>query len=150
MLQLMVTKENFDVGAALDALIARSGKQKNLLAAHMGVSEQAVQKWIKKGTIAREHIRELCDYLDCSADELLGIRPIGKVASAGHSQSMRLDQDIILGVARAMQDISTELNIALGVRASIEIAAEMYERVGASGISTADVVWLIKRLEQGA
>jgi DNA-binding Xre family transcriptional regulator len=146
----MVNSDEFDVGAALDALITRSSKQKKLLAEHMNVSEQAVQKWIRQGTIAREHIRKLCLYLGCSADELLGIRPIEETAQQGQSHPPRLDQNIIRGVARAMQDISKELNIVLTTRQAVEVAAELYERVGEGGVSTADVVWLIKRMEQGA
>lgn len=146
----MVTDENLAVGAALEALIARSGRQKNLLAVHMGVSEQAVQKWIKQGTLAREHIKRLCLYLGCSADELLGIRPIDKTANYSHSHAVRLNPKIIRGVARAMQDTAQELGVSLGIRDAVELGAELYERVGETGITTADVVWLVKKLEQGA
>lgn len=66
------------------------------------------------------------------------------------SQSMRLDPEIINGVARAMQDTADELNITLGIKDSIELFAELYGRVGDSGIATADVVWLVRRMGQGA
>lgn len=79
--QPMVEVNDDHVGPNLEALIQRSGKQKLALAAHLGVSEQAVQKWIKKGTLAREHIRTICEFLGCSADELLGLVPIGGEAS---------------------------------------------------------------------
>lgn len=146
--QPMVNKDNFDIGAALDTLIARAGKPKNLLAAHMGVSEQAVQKWIKKGTIAREHIPALCTYLGCSADELLGLRPIGKEMVSG-SQSVRLDWDIVEGVALALQDTVAELRVTPPITSLIEVFARTYERIGESGITTADVVWMVRQLEQG-
>lgn len=101
----MVKSEKFDVGAALNALIARSGKQKLELAAHMGVSEQAVQKWIREGKLAREHIRGICLFLDCSADELLGLTPIrsSKSAPDSHSQPLRLDPTMIAETHHALQ-----------------------------------------------
>lgn len=151
--QPMVKSEKFDVGAALNALIARSGKQKLELAAHMGVSEQAVQKWIKQGKIAREHIRGICLFLNCSADELLGLTPFrddGEQAPAGHSQTVRLDHEIVRGVARAMHDTAKELRVSLGIKQAVYLFAELYERVGESGITTADVVWMVGRIGQGA
>jgi DNA-binding Xre family transcriptional regulator len=145
----MVNQDDFDVGAALDALLTRSGKQKKLLAEYMGVSEQAVQKWIKQGTIAREHIKKLCQFLGCSADELLGIQPIRESAPLSHSRSVRQDPKIIRGVARAMQDTADELGVRLTIREAVELGAELYDKVGETGITTADVVWLVRRLEQG-
>jgi DNA-binding Xre family transcriptional regulator len=146
----MVTgTHKFNIGPTLNKLVARSGKQKNAIAAHMGVSDQAVQKWLKKGTVAREHVPTLCAYLDCSADELFGMRPIGEPASASRSHTARLDPDIVQAVARAMQDTAQELKVSIGTKDVVEIFAEMYERIGESGLNTADVVWLVRRLEQG-
>jgi hypothetical protein len=48
-----------------------------------------------------------------------------------------------------MQDAAEALGVTLGIRDAVEISAELYERVSSSGIVTADVVWLTKRLEQG-
>jgi len=79
--QPMVELTDEHVGPNLEALIRRSGKQKLALANHLNVSEQAVQKWIKKGTLAREHIRSICEFLNCSADELLGLVPINEAQS---------------------------------------------------------------------
>jgi DNA-binding Xre family transcriptional regulator len=101
-LQPMVKLENFDVGAALNALIARSGKEKKALAAHMGVSEQAVQKWIKEGKLAREHVRQICLFLDCSADELLGLAPI-RAETGSQSQLVRLDPAMIAETHAALR-----------------------------------------------
>lgn len=93
----MVKSDKFDVGAALDALITRAGKQKLELAVHMGVSEQAVQKWVKEGKIAREKVRDICLFLGCSADELLGLVPIRdeKTSWGGESQPLRLDPKML-------------------------------------------------------
>jgi transcriptional regulator with XRE-family HTH domain len=66
------------------------------------------------------------------------------------SQTVRLDPDIIQGVARAMQDTAEELKVSLGIKETVELFSELYGRVGDSGITTADVVWLVRRLEQGA
>ena len=101
-LQPMVKSDNFDVGAALNALIARSGKQKLELAVHLGVSEQAVQKWTKRGTIARENVAEICRFLGCSADELLGLAPI-RTAVEKESQPVRLDPAMIAETHAALR-----------------------------------------------
>jgi len=104
--QPMVKSEKFDVGAALNVLIARSGKQKLELAVHMGVSEQAVQKWLKDGKIARENIAEICRFLDCSADELLGLVPIcdRTTQAGGQSQPLKLDPERIAELATVLAE----------------------------------------------
>lgn len=145
-LQPMVTKQEFDGGAALHALLTRAKRQRLELAHHLGVSEQAVQKWLKGGGIAHEHMAKLCRYLDCSADELLGLRPIDEI---GGSHSMRLDRDIVEGVALALQDTVKELRAVPSITSIIDVFARTYDRIGASGITTADVVWMVKQLEQG-
>lgn len=71
-------------------------------------------------------------------------------APASHSHPVRFDPRIIRGVARAVQDAATELHITLTVREIIELGVEMLERVTETGITTADVVWLVRRLGQGA
>lgn len=103
----MVKPDDFDIGAALNALIARSGKEKKALAAHMGVSEQAVQKWIKEGKIARDNVREICLFLGCSADELLGLIPIRDDATAPASQSqlVRLDPVMLSETHAALSNL---------------------------------------------
>jgi hypothetical protein len=70
-------------------------------------------------------------------------------ATESNSQPMRLNQQIIRGVARAVQETSEELGVKLGIQQIVELAAEMFEKVGESGITTADVVWLVRKLEQG-
>lgn len=79
-----------------------------------------------------------------------GPRDASEAAVTDTSQPVRLDPEIIQGVARAMQDTATELNVSLGIKETVELFAELYGRVGDSGIATADVVWLVRRLEQGA
>lgn len=100
--QPMVKLSEFDIGATLSVLIDRSGKTKLALAAYLGVSEQAVQKWVKKGTLAREHVRGICQFLECSADELFGLAPIGE-HPAGHSQSVRLDPEILAATIKGLR-----------------------------------------------
>jgi hypothetical protein len=70
-------------------------------------------------------------------------------ATGRHSHSARLDQDIVRGVARAMQDVFKALKYECSASDAVDIFAELYDRVGASGITTADVVWLTQRAEQG-
>lgn len=71
-------------------------------------------------------------------------------AQNSQSQPARLDPGIVRGVARAMQDTASALKIDLTIQETAEIAAEMYERVSGTEVKTADVVWLIKRIEQGS
>jgi transcriptional regulator with XRE-family HTH domain len=66
------------------------------------------------------------------------------------SRPVRLDADIVRGVARAMQEVFDALHYQCSVTDTIAIFAELYDRVSASGIATADVVWLARRVEQGA
>lgn len=112
----MVTSENFDIGATLNALIARSGKQKKALAEYTGVSEQAVQKWINQGTIAREKVREICTFLDCSADELFGLAPIAEDVRS-ESQLLGIDTEMlksaIVAVKEALRSLGLELDAFL-------------------------------------
>jgi hypothetical protein len=74
--------------------------------------------------------------------------PASKPAPALVSRPVRLDEDIVLGVARAMQEVFDALHLEVSVKDTIAIFAELYDRVSASGITTADVVWLAKRVEQ--
>jgi transcriptional regulator with XRE-family HTH domain len=76
--------------------------------------------------------------------------PVSQPASLSVSRPVRLDPDIVDGVARAMQDVFELLHYKCSVADTIAIFAELYSRVSASGITTADVVWLAKRVEQGA
>ena len=122
----MVESREFDIGAALNSLIARSGKQKLALATHLGVSEQAVQKWVKQGTIAREHIRGICEFLDCSADELLGIVPIGQSAQSS-SQPLRLDRSIVESVAQSLLDTYSQEGLVYDFTKEWELFVELYD-----------------------
>lgn len=71
-------------------------------------------------------------------------------ATGSQSQPARLDPDIVGGVARAMQEVFDVLKVEPRVSDAVGIFAELYDRVGASGITTADVVWLTRRVERGA
>jgi transcriptional regulator with XRE-family HTH domain len=79
-----------------------------------------------------------------------GPRHASDMAVTDNSQPVRFDPEIIQGVARAMQDTAKELKVTLGIKETIELFAELYGRVGDSGITTADVVWLVRRFEKGA
>jgi len=68
-------------GVRLQELMLRIGVNDVAVGDAIGVSSQAVSKWRRTGAIAREHIKPLCVFLMCSADELLGLRPIGKHAT---------------------------------------------------------------------
>lgn len=114
--QPMVESDNFDIGATLNQLIARSTQSKVALAEHLGVSPQAVQKWVNQGSIAREHIRSICQFLDCSADELFGLVPMGS-APLSQSQSLEIDTEMlksaIVAVKEALKAMGLELDAFL-------------------------------------
>lgn len=152
--QPMVELSDFDVGATLNTLIARSGRQKLELAAKLGVTEQAVQKWVKTGKIARHHIRGICEFIDCSADELLGIVPIGKSIYT-HSQPMRLDPSIVESVANSLLDTYTEEGLVYDFTKEWELFIELYDSAIQGDLRSrgGDVKigrWIERRSPQGA
>ncbi len=67
--QLMV--ESQKTGSAIKAALRRLGRTQGWLAAEMDVSDAAVSKWIRKGTIAREHVARVADLLEIPASVLL-------------------------------------------------------------------------------
>ena len=116
--QPMVETHEFDVGRRLKELIERSPRTQVALAAHMGVSPQAVQKWINKGAFAREHVRRICQFIDCTPDELFGFAPVAaEVASRRQSQSVGIDLEMlksaIVSVKEALRSFGLELDAFL-------------------------------------
>jgi hypothetical protein len=70
-------------------------------------------------------------------------------APDGRSQTVRLDPDIVESVALALQDTVAELRVVPPITALIDVFARTYDRIGTSGVTTADVVWMVRQLEQG-
>jgi hypothetical protein len=75
-----------ELGRRIVALMARNkvlnnggAASKAQLATATGVSPSAAGGWANKGTVARQQIVPVCKALKCSADELLGMKPIGEV-----------------------------------------------------------------------
>jgi hypothetical protein len=76
-----------ELSRRIKAILARNKAMKNggattkaQIAKSAGVSRTAAGKWVELGEIARENIAPLCSALKCSADELLGMRPLGAAA----------------------------------------------------------------------
>ncbi|NKJ21988.1 helix-turn-helix transcriptional regulator [Dyella sp. SG609] len=108
----MKKKEEFNAGAVLDQLIARSGKSKAALARHLDVSPQAIQNWLKSGGYAREHIKPICLFLDCSADELVGLRePAPQVQS--ESQDSGLDLETLKSALAAVKEAASAMDVVI-------------------------------------
>jgi DNA-binding Xre family transcriptional regulator len=107
-LQPMVAsdRDEFHLGERLGELIERSGKPQTALASHMGVSTQAVQKWINTGGFAREHVRRICKFLGCTPDQLFGYAPIDaqEMAPESQSQSMEVDLEMLKSAIAATKE----------------------------------------------
>ena len=73
-LQPMVT----DLGNVILEALDRLGQTQSWLAEQVGVSNQAVTKWIRTGQIGRENIQDVANALQITTDALLG-----GVSSAG-------------------------------------------------------------------
>lgn len=75
-------------GTRLRALIARRGMSHAEFAEAAGVSLQSVLTvWIGQGKIARARIPMICDLLNCSADELLGLRTLARPSQVAEALS---------------------------------------------------------------
>jgi DNA-binding Xre family transcriptional regulator len=125
----MVANDQFDLGERLNALIARSGKQKTALASHLDVSPQAVQKWINEGTLARQHVRPICQFLHCSADELFGLTPIQPRGSQSprESQHEGIDVEMLKSAIAATKEAFRAFNRRMDAYDSAPIIAFAYE-----------------------
>jgi hypothetical protein len=128
-LQPMVDTGQFDIGARLNALIARSGKQKNALANFLDVSPQAIQNWVNKGNFAREHVRPICQFLGCSADELFGLAPIASRAAQPQreSQAVGIDVEMLKSAIAATKEAFRAFNRRMDAYDSAPIIAFAYE-----------------------
>lgn len=91
--QLMV--ESFQAGKVIKDALRRLKRTQGWLAAQMDVSDAAVSKWIRKGTIAREHVARLADLLEVPASMLLCGRDeqadVAESTSAAIRREVRID-----------------------------------------------------------
>jgi hypothetical protein len=128
-LKPMVESGQFDIGARLNALIARSGKQKTALANFLDVSPQAIQSWVNKGNFAREHVRPICQFLGCSADELFGLAPIASRAASTprESQPVGIDVEMLKSAIAATKEAFRAFNRRMDAYDSAPIVAFAYE-----------------------
>ena len=71
----MATDKNAQISANLKAEIEHSGKTKSEIAAAIGVSKPTVSQYLS-GRIqpSLATLAKLCEVLDCSADDILGIK----------------------------------------------------------------------------
>lgn len=126
--QPMVETQEFDVGRRLRELIDRSLRTQVDVAAHMGVSTQAVQKWVNKGTFAREHVRKLCEFIDCTPDELFGFAPVAsQVASQRQSQSVGIDLEMLKSAIVSVKEALRRFGLELDAFVASPLIAYAYE-----------------------
>jgi transcriptional regulator with XRE-family HTH domain len=136
------------------ARLTKLGQTQAALAKACGISEPSISGWFGKASrptrmIAGDNLVYAAKFLETTPEWIITGRGQADSAMPSHSQSMRLQWEIMRGVARAVQDTAKEMKVVLDSQQAIVLAAEMYERVGESGITAADVVWLVRRLEQG-
>lgn len=91
--QLMV--EHVDIGKVIKDALKRLGRTQGWLAEQMGVSDAAVSKWIKLGTIARDNVPHVADLLEIPASMLLSGKDdreeLGEAAAATIRRQSRID-----------------------------------------------------------
>lgn len=146
-----LTDEELAMAATVKAAIAATpGMTEERLGELAGVSQGAVSHWTGgRLPIPAGRAGRVADALGINDPGSISIA-YREIVGGRHSQSVRLDPDIVRAVARAVQDVAEELDLNPGIRETVEISAELYDRARNSVIATADVVWLTKRLEQGA
>lgn len=115
--------------------MAREGVNAATLAEKAGVSEPGVSKWLKKGQIARKHIPKLCEVLNCSADELFGIRGAGShpPARLANDRLAEAIEIVELGLAEAKVKLPASKRASL-ISAVYELAEETGRRVESATI----------------
>ena len=126
--QPMVEEREFDVGRRLKELIERSPHTQVALAAHMGVSTQAVQKWINTGSFARDHVRRICQFIDCTPDELFGFAPVAaEVASQRQSQPVGIDLEMLKSAIVSVKEALRGFGLELDAFVAAPLIASAYE-----------------------
>jgi len=83
------------LGKTIKARLKALGQTQAWLAEQVGVSENAVSKWIKNGEISRENIKPAADALQISVAQLLDPHPIPELDERWHSFPPSLKQRVL-------------------------------------------------------
>lgn len=73
------------LGRTIKSRLKALGKTQAWLAEQVGVSENAVSKWIKTGKISRENLKRTADALEISVAQLLDPHPVPELDERWHS-----------------------------------------------------------------
>lgn len=118
------------------------------LASEVGVTKQAVGKWRKDGTIARDKIAPICLALSASADELLGLKPIDAVAEAPALYRVTIRDDALREAvisARHAEDAAGVRLSAVTLAQLIAVAYQVMLDGGKQGQTDPDIFGLVLR-----
>lgn len=83
------------LGRTIKSRLKALGRTQAWLAEQVGVSENAVSKWIKTGKISRENIRPVAEALQISVAQLLDPHPIPELDERWHSFPPSLKQRVL-------------------------------------------------------
>jgi transcriptional regulator with XRE-family HTH domain len=136
---------------ALDA----AGMNQRELAAACGVKPPSVNGWLsgKAKFLRGENLLLAAKALNVSEQWLAtGRLPKERQAEQqSHSQSLRLDPEMVRDVARALQEVFDELGYEpFDLVQDAELFVELYQRVLERGESSGNLVWLGTRIKERA
>lgn len=83
------------LGKTIKARLKALGETQAWLAERVGVSENAVSKWVKSGKISRENIKPTADALQISVAQLLDPNPVPELDDRWHSFPPSLKQRVL-------------------------------------------------------
>lgn len=83
------------LGKTIKSRLRALGETQAWLAEKVGVSENAVSKWIKTGEISRENIKPAADALQISVAQLLDPNPVPELDDRWHSFPPSLKQRVL-------------------------------------------------------
>lgn len=112
-------------GDRLIALMRRAGVSDAQLAEATKVSVQAVGKWRATGEIARNRLARVCETLQCSADELLGLQPIS--TTAGRRSLIAYDRARMEIALRGADDLLASAGAGAQIDLRTRVTLAMYD-----------------------
>lgn len=83
------------IGKTIKARLKALGKTQSWLAEEVGVSTNAVSKWIKSGEISRENIKPTAEALEISSAQLLDENPTPELDERWHSLPAAVKQRVL-------------------------------------------------------
>jgi hypothetical protein len=117
-------------GDRLRILMDRSGTSDQDLAEATEASVQAVGKWKHTGQFARDRIVQICREVRCSADELLGLVPIDRIAETPAHYHAMLDRDRLQVAVRVVeQGLARADGVILAPEGKAELIMAIYDRL---------------------